>query len=349
MVRATGSAVFGACAVTSISNPPPPLGAVDAGRPGVSRGRRLGGPRGVLPFWLRRPPDRAKPRQAAPTPREIRWWVGVVWLLLSTLALGAVAHVTLIGSLQHSRSQYVLYQQLRTSLALATAPLGQLDVNGNLVPAGTPIGLMAIDRLGVHEVIVQGTRPQDLIAGPGHRRDTVMPGQDGTTIVMGRQATYGGPFGAISALVPGDEIVFTTGQGESKYIVFGVRREGDLLPEPLKNGSGRLELVTADGIPLAPSGALYIDASLESDVKETPSPVFTKEVLDPSEFAMGTDNSGGFQTLFWIQWLAAAAIGLRWVRSRWGMWQTWMIGLPILLAFSAATAGAAMTLFPNLL
>jgi len=308
-----------------------------------------GGKPAQLPFWLRRPPNRARVRRPAPTPRDIRWWVGVVWLLLSTLLLGSVAHVTLIGSLQHSRSQYLLYQQLRTSLALATAPLGQLDVNSKLVASGTPIGLMTIDRLNVHEVIVQGTRPQDLTAGPGHRRDTVMPGQDGTTVIMGRQATYGGPFGTISGLVPGDEIVFTTGQGESKYIVFGVRREGDLLPEPLKSGSGRLELVTADGIPLAPTGALYIDASLDSDVQKTPSRVFTKEVLDPSEFPMGTDASGWFQTLFWMQWLTAAVIGLRWVRSRWGMWQTWMVALPVLLALGAATAGAAMTLLPNLL
>lgn len=302
-----------------------------------------------LPFWLRTPPRKDRKRPPAPTPREIRWWVGVVWLLLSALLLGFVAHVTIIGSLQHGRAQYLLYQELRTELALATAPLGQLDVDGALVANGTPIGYLTIDRLNIREVFVQGTTPADLTTGPGHRRDTVMPGQEGTSIIMGRQATYGGPFGVLSGLVPGDRIEVTTGQGTFTYKVFGVRREGDLLPESLDAGEGRLELITADGPPLAPSGALHIDASLETDPLQTPSPVFTKEVLAPAEFEMGTDASGVLPMLFWFQWLAVAVIALRWVRSRWGHWQTWMIAVPIILAIGAATADAAITLLPNLL
>ncbi len=260
-----------------------------------------------------------------------------------------MAHVTIVGSLQHSRGQYLLYQQLRSELALATTPLGQLDVNAKLVSNGTPLALLTIKRLDINEVVVQGTRPSDLTEGPGHRRDTVLPGQDGTSIIMGRQATYGGPFGRLSALIPGDTITIVTGQGTSTYDVFGVRREGDLLPQELKSGEGRLELITADGIPLAPSGALHIDASLTSKVQTTPSPVFTKEVLDRSELAMGSDSGGWFATIFWLQLLTVAVIALRWVRSRWGLWQTWVITIPVWLALGAATAGAAMTTLPNLL
>lgn len=305
--------------------------------------------RSVLPIWLRTPPRKPRARRPPPTPRDIRWWVGVVWFLLSALLLGFVAHVTLVGGLVHSRAQYVLYQQLRTDLALATAPLGQLDFDGVLVKSGSPIALLSVERLGIHEVVVQGTSPSDLTAGPGHRRDTVFPGQIGTSIIMGRQATYGGPFGNLSGIVPGDTVEVVTGQGTSTYSVFGVRREGDLEPEPLKSGQGRLELVTADGIPLAPSGTLHIDASLTSDAKATPTPVFTKAVLDPAELAMGSAGAGWFPTLFWLQWLTVSVIALRWVRSRWGTWQTWVITIPVLLALGAATADAAMTNLPNLL
>ena len=308
-------------------------------------------PTGPLPFWLRNPPKSGRARKPAPTPREVRWWVAVVWLVVSTLLLGFVAHVTLVGSLQHSRSQYTLYQQLRTELALATAPLGQLDVNAALVPDGTPIGLISIEtpNFTLNEVFMQGTTSSDLSSGPGHRRDTVMPGQKGTSIIMGRQAAYGGPFGYLSSLAPGDQIVVTTGQGISKFQVIGIRREGELLPQPLKTGEGRLELITAGGSPLLPSGTLHIDANLTTDPVETPSPVFTKEVLSPAEFPMATDSSGWLPTLFWGQLLLAAVLGLRWVRSRWGMWQTWMISIPLLLALGAATANSAMTLLPNLL
>lgn len=302
-----------------------------------------------LPIWLRRPPSRQTVRKPAPTPREIRWWVGVVWLVLSALALGFVAHTTLVGSLQHSRAQYVLYQELRAGLALATTPIGQLDVDSKLAPIGTPIGTIAIPAIGVQEVIVQGTTADALMEGPGHRRDTVMPGQEGTSVLVGRQATYGGPFSGLASLKPGDKIVVVTGQGTSRYEVFGIRQEGDLLPEPLKSGEGRLELATADGIPLAPSGVLYVDAALTTEPKETPSPVFTKEVLDAAEWPMATDSDAWWRTLVWLQWLALAAVALRWVRSKWGLWQTWVIAFPVLLALGAATAGAAMSALPNLL
>ncbi len=305
--------------------------------------------RRALPVWLRTPPRRPVTRKAPPTPRQLRWWAGVVWFLVSALLLGFVAHVTLIGSLQHVRAQHLLYQELRTNLALAVAPLGQLDFNGDLVAHGTPIALISIKSIGVDEVVVEGTNPTDLMSGPGHRRDSVYPGQEGTSIIMGRQATYGGPFSGIAGLKAGDEITITTGQGVATYEVFGVRQEGDLLPLPLKDGEGRLELITADGVPLAPSGAIHIDAELTSEVQTTPSPSFTLAVLDHSELAMASDGGGWFEALFWLQWLIAAAIALRWVRRRWGMWQTWVIALPVLLWLGAATAGATMTFLPNLL
>jgi sortase A len=304
-----------------------------------------------LPFWLRTPPKGRQVRKPPLTPREPRWWIGVVWLVLSALLLGFVAHVTLIGSLQHARSQYTLYQQLRTELALATAPLGQLDFEGVLVPDGSPIGIISIDTANVKidEVFVQGTTGAVLTAGPGHRRDTVMPGQEGTSIIMGRQASYGGPFGYLSALEPGDVIEITTGQGVAKFEVIGVRREGDLLPQPLEDGQGRLELITADGSPLIPSGVIHIDADLTTDAWETPAAVLTEEVLTPAEFPMASDPGAWLAILFWVQLLLIAAFAARWARTKWGGWQTWTVTIPILLPLGAATSNAVMNLLPNLL
>lgn len=306
--------------------------------------------RDSLPVWLRKPPRRpVRDRRPAPTPREARWWVGVVWLVASTLLVGFVGHVTLVGSLQHAREQHVSYQELRSTLALATTPLGQLDGDAALVATGTPIAYLSIPRLDVAEVVVQGTTPEALMSGPGHRRDTVFPGQEGTSVIMGRQATYGGPFARIGGLRTGDEIVVTTAQGESTYTVFSVRTEGDLLPIPAKEGEGRLELITGAGVPLAPSGTLHVDAELTSEVQDTPAFSFTSAVLDPSESAMAVDSGGWFALFFWLQWLVAAAVATSWVRSRWGVWQTWVIAVPVLFSLGAATAGAAMSLLPNLL
>lgn len=300
---------------------------------------------GAVPFWLRRRPRAARPR---PTPREPRWWLGVVWLLVSVLMLGFVGHIAIFGVLQHDRSQAIGYDELRTALAKAEAPVGQLGVNEEIVPTGTATALLEIPALGLVEVVREGTDPDVLRLGVGHRRDTVMPGQEGTSILYGRQSTYGGPFGGLAALVPGDEIEVTTGQGTFTFSVFGTRRPGDPLPEELADGAGRLELITADGPALIPTSVLYIDAALEGDPADTPAPVFTEKVLEPAELAMGAHHDG-LSLFFSLQWLAIAAIVARWLLQRWGMWQTWIVASPTLLVLAATTADRAIGLFPNLI
>lgn len=301
-----------------------------------------------LPFWLR-PPANRRPKKPRPTPREGRWWIGVVWLMLSVLLLGFVAHVALFGILQHARNQAAGYDELRTSLAKAETPLGQLDLNENLVAAGTPIALLKIPKLGVSELVRQGTSSDITRLGVGHRRDTPMPGQSGTSILFGRQSSYGGPFGVLSALVPGDTITVTTGQQTHTFTVFGLRRPGDPLPQKLVGNVGRLELITADGLPLAPSGVLYVDATLKGAPSETPANVFTERALDPDEKVMATDANGWLPLLFIFQWLAIAAVLTRWLLQKWGRWQTWIVAAPVLLILGATTADCAMALLPNLI
>ena len=125
------------------------------------------------------------------------------------------------------------------------------------------------------EWIVEGTDSGTTQLGPGHRRDSVLPGQAGVGD-PGPQLTYGGPFGPLDRLAPGDEIHVTTGQGEHTFQVFGLRRAGDPLPESLADGQGRLELMTADGLQLFPTGVLHVDAQLVSEVQETPTKVLAE-------------------------------------------------------------------------
>lgn len=308
-----------------------------------------------LPLWVgrRRHPRSQSVTAAAVSARPVasgaRWWIGVIWLVASALLLGFVAHVTVLGALQHARGQQIAYQQLRSDLAQAITPLGQLDLNEKPVVAGTPIAFIQIPRLGLSEVIAEGTAGEQLRLGPGHRRDTVMPGQLGTSVLQGRQATYGGAFASLGRLEPGDTITVTTGQGVNAFEVFGIRRSGDPLPAALDAKGGRLELVTADGFALAPSGTLHIDATLTSATQETPARVFTTAVLDDAENAMQSDSGAWFPTLFWLQWLIAGAVVVRWLLVRWGTAQAWIVGVPIMLALGAATADSAIAMLPNLL
>jgi sortase A len=302
----------------------------------------------TLPLWLRGTTRRPVDRRAS-TPRDIQWWFGVLCLSLAILLLSFVAHVTIFGKFQESQTQAQLYETLRDSLANATTPLGELDLNNQLVADGTPIALLKIPAIGVSQVVVQGTTSEALRDGPGHRRDTVLPGQVGTSVLFGRQSTYGGPFGDLGALVPGDKITVTTGQGTSTFRVFGLRRPGDRVPAAPAAGQGRLELVTAAGVALAPSGTLYVDAQLVGTAKVAATPVFGQLALAQGEGPMQTDPNALLPFLFSFQWLAIASALVLWLVRKWGRWQAWIVGAPVLLILAATTADAAVGLLPNLI
>ena len=135
-----------------------------------------------------------------------------------------------------------------------------------LLSDGDPVARLEIPSLGVDQIVVEGTASAALTKGPGHRRDTFLPGQAGVSVLMGRATAYGGPFGRIQELPPGETISVITGQGEHIYRVLGVRYAGDPSPA-FKPGTGRLVLETARGGPYMPSGVVRVDAELVSGVK----------------------------------------------------------------------------------
>ena len=127
-----------------------------------------------------------------------------------------------LGRLSEARAQHLLYTEYRTQLATETAPTGALDYDGKPVVEGSPVALMSIPAIGLHDVVVvDGTTSGDLLDGPGHLRTTPLPGNVGTSLVMGRSTTYGAPFGKITSLVPGDDITVLGAQGSGH-----LRRQG---------------------------------------------------------------------------------------------------------------------------
>ena len=164
-----------------------------------------------------------------------------LWMLLQMLVL---------GRLSEARAQHLLYTEYRTELATETAPTGALDYDGRPVAAGSPVALMSIPRIGLHEVVVvDGTASGDLLDGPGHRRTTPLPGNVGTSVVMGRSTTYGAPVRRRSPRSrPATRSTVLGAQG-SRHL----RRQGRTArrrPAPaVADGAkaGRLTLVTADG------------------------------------------------------------------------------------------------------
>jgi LPXTG-site transpeptidase (sortase) family protein len=224
--------------------------------------------------------------------------------------------------------------------------VGQSGPLGGLLDVGTPIALLDVPSAHIHEVVVEGTTPDALTAGPGHSRSTPFPGQPGTSVILGRRGTFGGPFKHLARLEPGTVIHVTTAQGKSDYLVTGVRRSGDPLPPAVQPGKGRLVLVTADGSPLAPSGVLYVDADLTSP--SFPSPPRAQAAVGPSERPLGTDHNAALSLVLWLQVMIAIAAAATWSWYRWGRFQTWIVFVPLILFASIETAGQFLRLLPNL-
>jgi LPXTG-site transpeptidase (sortase) family protein len=270
-------------------------------------------------------------------------------LTFAILCLGFLANLLIVSQLVHARDQEVLYSDFRSELANAIAPVGQTDVNGALLRPGAPVAILEIPDLGMKEVVVEGTTSTVTQSGPGHKRDTVLPGQPGTSVIYGRQAAFGGPFGQLEILQPGMTIVATTGQGPAEYRVIGVRRPGDPLPPILEAGQGRLTLVTAMGPRFMPTDLLRVDAELVTPAQPAPPRVLTAASLDPAEQAMAGDPAGLVPLLLWLQLLLIVAVATVWLVIRWGKWQAWLVAAPIVFFAGIMASMSALRLLPNLL
>jgi len=85
--------------------------------------------------------------------------------------------------------------------------------------AGGPVGRLRADAIGLDEVVVHGTGSATLRAGPGHYRDTPLPGARGTVAIAGHRTTYGAPFRRIDDLDGGDRIELRMPYGRFTYRV----------------------------------------------------------------------------------------------------------------------------------
>ncbi len=260
--------------------------------------------------------------------------------LLGVLLLGFVAFLSLLTQLSHSRAQTVAHRDLRFALANQVAPLGQP------VALGTPTAYLSIPSIGISEIVLEGTTSAVLTDGPGHRRDSVLPGQMGNSILVGRRTAYGGPFRRITALKAGASISVLTAQGLSEFTVDRVVHAGDRIPLPTSATAGRLTLITAEGSLFLPERAVYVQATMKGNAKPGYVPV---SAVPSAEQSLGIDTSAALPLALWSQALLLVVLGLVWLRPRWGRVATYACGLPVTLAVLWNVYDTAASLLPNAL
>ena len=126
---------------------------------------------------------------------------------------------------------------------------------------------MNIPAIGIKNmIVVEGTSPENLELGPGHVRDTPLPGETGVAEIFGRRATFGAPFGRLGELQRGDKVTVITGQGKAAYTVVAKGDSSHLVKDPAPN---RLLLLTACSAAV-PTTYCYFDAELTSPPQQDP-------------------------------------------------------------------------------
>lgn len=281
-----------------------------------------------------------RPRQ--PLPFEYRLLSDILGILSIGL-ISLVVYLVVVTALQQSNVQNRLHATFAEQVSLDTVP------TGGVIDPGTPVAQLTIPALHLDQIVVQGTSSGDLMVGPGHLRNTPLPGQPGTSVLYGRSTTFGAPFKNIDKLHPGDQFKVTTGQGDFTYRVAGIRRPGNPMPPPLAKGTGRLTLLTSMGSNLLQRGnVLYVDADQVTGTQaELPG---RGALIPPEEFAMATDpTTANIGLVLWLQALGVAVgVGV-WALRRWGRSEILIVGIPVVLAIVWNIDQTIAELLPNLL
>ena len=301
--------------------------------------------RAIRPVARRKPNPAPRPKRPLTQGEETLAVFSSVFTMITIVCLWMAAQLLFLGGLSENRSQDLLYAELRTQLASLTAPVGPV------VPVGDPVAVISAPEIGLQQVVVEGTASGDLLAGPGHRRDTPLPGQEGISLVYGRGTAYGAPFGDITQLAKGDKIEVVMAQGRITFTVLDVRRTNDPIPPPPAAGAARLTLVTAEGAGwlgkyVSAESAVYVDAEAK---KAFPAPAGRPAAVPESEKAMANDKGALPLLALALGCLVALTLGVIAARQRWSTALVWVIASPVAVALSWATTDVVMRLLPNLI
>lgn len=268
--------------------------------------------------------------------------VGISQVLLATslVVTFVLAYLFVLSGLEQGRAQSDLYSRLRSELAEGTAPLGAP------IDPGAPVALLDAPQVGIEDVVVvEGTRSAQLQDGPGHVLGSVLPGQQGVSMVAGRSVSFGGTFARISELGVGSAVTVTTAQGVFTYEVSAVRREGDPLPPAPATGASRLTLLTADRGGIRAGAWVFVDAELE----EGAAPAGQVAVKDTVSM-MSAHLAGPTLALLALslQLLLAAFAAFAWAWVRWSRGAAWAAGAPCVLAALWLCCSVGTRLLPAL-
>ncbi|NBV89789.1 MAG: sortase [Actinobacteria bacterium] len=254
-------------------------------------------------------------------------------LLVASAGILLVLFIEFVFSiLLQQRAQHQLLSDFDKVVSQAATAVGQTTVSPlpDTAPAyGSPVALIQIPKLNLTQVVVEGSTSNFTQSGPGHVPGTVLPGQAGESVIIGRRTSFGAPFFKIGDLKNGDVIKVTTVEGPSIYKVIAAK------DAEANTGLNTLKLVTSNP-PILATGSQSVVAQLQA-----------KPYPDTPRNSRIAPNSNQFALMLLVlQILAILLYFTRGIYRKFGPLIGWMLLTPLLAATLLALTLTFDTLLP---
>ncbi|MCX7620135.1 MAG: sortase [Acidimicrobiales bacterium] len=276
--------------------------------------------------------------------------------LTGELAADAIAELQELG--YRVTTAFEPSRTLIPGLVTRTSPAGgevappgtDVTVFVSTLAPGASIATLTIERIGVSEIVIEGTSSQDLMNGPGHYRDSPLPGHAGNAIVFGHRTIYGAPFRRLHELEPGDEIKVSTFGAEAVYDVVEVKvlEQGD--PDVLEQDDRNILTLVTSSPPYQSSDRLAVIAELRGEPlsnSRRSNEVGEAIVLKPDERGRDWDPAAWAPAIIWGELLIAGIYLTRRIRARYSAPNTWLLAAPPLTVTSFLFFESIARLFPS--
>ena len=268
--------------------------------------------------------------------QKVRWGSGALLVLL----LGLFVYAKVFTPMAEDRAQALLEKEFTPALLNGVAPVGYP------IESGTPVALIEIKDINVRRVVVEGTRAEELAKGPGHLVGSAIPGQPGTSAILGRSSRYGSAFARLDELKAGQEVTVTTAQGEHTYEVVDstVRSAND--SAAFTGERNMLLLITGAG-GASPDQRLVVRALLTSPV--FPAGTAATEVqTTTAELGLEGSTKSPMQLALWLFLLMILLVVTILLTEKTGKRVTWLIAIPLITVALFEVWHHATLMYPSI-
>lgn len=245
-------------------------------------------------------------------------------LLAGILLLAILTFEFVGGFFVEQRAQGQLRNEFSRTLATAASAFGQpgLSPLPDTAPAiGSAVAQVSIQSIGLTHIAVEGSTAEITRKGLAHVPGTVLPGQAGLSIIIGRRSSFGAPMAKLDSVAVGSEIVVTTVEGNATYKVIANTTPADKLP------ANMLMLVTSNPPVLAVSKVTVL-----AELVGKPFPA------TPRNNAVTNRGDHLAELLILIQILLVSIVAIPYTRRRFSAMITWLVLAPVVGALVVGLA-----------